>query len=228
MIPPSRSPLPCPVHLPQYVVPSGSILFILNATLRFVNTHTQTHKCFTQVQTQSNIRPPFFFFSSFSSPLLTRTHKRTNTYFLPAAPKFVLTFFRLTSLSLSPPTSTLRPFLFSFLEAPPVFPVPLPPPPPPPAGVVAVVAGPNVLLTGVGAWLDDLGVLAAESDALLLLALYEMDDREKTRWCSRGATLRRCAADAAADDVVPPLISGSNPMSTLPLGVLSRYSLSLV
>lgn len=159
-----------------------------------------------------------------------------DSYFL-IAPKFVLTFFRLTSLSLSPPpTSTLSPFLFSFLDAPPVFPAlllpPPPPPPPPPPAVALVGVGwfdpdpppppPKVLLTGVGAWLDP-GVLAAESGAML--ALYEMDDREKTRWCSRGATLRRCAAAAA---VVPPLIRGSKPTSTLPLGVLSRYSVSLV
>lgn len=51
-----------------------------------------------------------------------------------------------------------------------------------------------------------------------------MDDREKTRCSSRGATLRRCAA-AAVD---PPLIRGSKPVRTFPLGVLSRYSLSLV
>lgn len=149
-------------------------------------------------------------------------------YFL-AAPKFVLTFFRLKSLSLSPPTSTLSPFLFSFLDAPPVFPAALlPPPPPPPAPAAPPVGvawfdpapGPKVLLAGVGAWLEP-GVLAAESDTL---ALYEMDDREKTRWCSSGATLRRWAAAA----VVPPLIRGSNPIRTLPLGVLSRYSLSLV
>lgn len=116
----------------------------LNAALQIVNTHIHTHT------------------------------ERPVAYFL-AAPKFVLTFFGLTSLSLSPPpTSRLSPspFLFSFLDAPPVLPLLLLPP-----AAVALVGvgwpdpepppGPKVLLTGVGAWLDP-GVLAAESDMLAL------------------------------------------------------------
>lgn len=64
----------------------------------------------------------------------------------------------------------------------------------PPALVgVGWLLPPNVVLIGVGAWLEP-GVVA-ESEAELF-GLYEMLEREKTRCCSRGPVFRRWAAAA--------------------------------
>lgn len=64
----------------------------------------------------------------------------------------------------------------------------------PPALVgVGWLLPPNVVLIGVGAWLEP-GVVA-ESDAELF-GLYEILEREKTRCCSRGPVFRRWAAAA--------------------------------
>lgn len=117
------------------------------------------------------------------------------------APKLALTFFDSfpsPSLSSAPPcaaaaTAAAADFFF-FVAAPP----------PPAFDAVALVGVAEwslsllwkPALTGVGAWLAgvvDPGV-PAPSPAPLALALYEMDDRLKTRFTSVRPVLRRWAA----------------------------------